>query len=57
MPPVLMVELSRFQYNKKSCLTEKKHDELSFDPIICMDRLDLLNYICRCAYLFYVDIT
>ena len=38
LPPILVVELSRFKYNQTTGQAEKIHDQLSFDQILYMDR-------------------
>ena len=38
LPPILVLELSRFQYNQASGQAEKVHDLLRFDMKMCLDR-------------------
>lgn len=37
-PPILVLELSRFQYNQATRQAEKVHDRLDFDLLLCVDR-------------------
>ncbi len=37
-PPILVLELSRFQYNQVTRQVEKVHDPLNFDPLLYVDR-------------------
>lgn len=37
-PPILVLELSRFQYNQATRQVEKVHDRLNFDPLLYVDR-------------------
>lgn len=37
-PPILVLELCRFQYNQATCQAEKVHDPLDFDPLLYVDR-------------------
>lgn len=37
-PPILVLELSRFQYNQATRQVEKVHDQLNFDPLLYVDR-------------------
>lgn len=43
LPPVLVLSLSRFQYNQASGQAEKVHDRLKFDLQLCMDRYLEMN--------------
>ena len=38
LPPILVLELSRFQFNQASGQAEKVHDMLRFDKKMCLDR-------------------
>ncbi len=38
LPPILVLELSRFQYNQKSSQAEKLHNPLVFDRQLFLDR-------------------
>lgn len=38
LPPILVLELSRFQFNQASGQAEKVHDVLRFDKKMCLDR-------------------
>ena len=38
LPPILVLELSRFQFNQVSGQAEKVHDMLRFDKKMCLDR-------------------
>ena len=37
-PPILVLELSRFQYNQATQQAEKVHDRLNFDLLLYVDR-------------------
>ena len=38
LPPILVLELSRFSYNQSSSMAEKLHSRLTFDLTLSMDR-------------------
>ena len=38
LPPILVLELSRFSFNQTSSMAEKLHSRLSFDLTLSMDR-------------------
>jgi len=43
LPPVLILELSRFQYNLKRNFVEKLHNQMDFPEILYMDRYMVQN--------------
>jgi len=45
LPPVLVLELSRFKYNQKSGQAEKIHDAFTFDRQLFMDRYLVANKV------------
>ena len=52
LPPVLVLELSRFKYNQKSGQAEKIHDAFTFDRQLFMDRC---AHVCVCVCVFVYD--
>ena len=38
LPPILVLELSRFSYNQSCSMAEKLHSRLTFDLTLSMDR-------------------
>ena len=54
-PPILVLELSRFQYNKHTRQAEKIHDQLNFDLELYIDRYLEENKVESCQRKVEVD--
>jgi hypothetical protein len=54
-PPILVLELSRFQYNQATRQVEKVHDQLNFDQLLYVDRYLEENKAESCRRKMVVD--